>query len=363
MDESAAHFLNSMLLEQADSTSDTFRRQRRDGSFFEYEGSRDREPGEVVRGTFGAPYYSDYVLRSARDYLGLSPSSERDDLRYDEAAHDRVNVQNLQDMLFELESLPPEQRSSVMEDLMMSIPTYLNARTGFQDGGMVSPEDLQADRITGYMQEAIRVAEERGIPPGLFLLQMQRESGWDPEAVSIADAAGLSQITPATAETRGLDFGRLTSDPVYSLESGADFLSELYDEYGSYPLALAGYNAGPGLLELSGPRGEYEPVPRRPETQNYVLNILAPFEEDQFYAREGRPMMRPRALPERMAYAAALAEEENPGRYEMDSTTSARDDLIRALYFERGPEADYDIVSRQYVDRPELPPMRPVPRP
>jgi hypothetical protein len=351
----ASQFLSEALLESAARTTD-----RQPGDRRSY--SRDRAPGEISTGVFMDPDYGDFVLSETRTELGLTPrlSQGRPDNPY---AHDSRNIQNLQNMLFELESLPPEQRSLVMQDLMENIPAYLNARTGFQDGGTVSPEDLRADQITGYMQEAIRVAEERGIPPGLFLLQMQKESGWDPEAVSIADAAGLSQITPDTAETRGLDFGRLTSDPVYSLESGADFLSELYDEYGSYPLALAGYNAGPGLLELSGPRGEYEPVPRRPETQNYVLDILAPFEEDQIYAREGRPMMRPRALPERMAYALALSEEPNPGRYEMDSTTSARDDLIRALYFERGPEADYDIVSRQYVDRPERPPMRPVPRP
>ena len=54
---------------------------------------------------------------------------------------------------------------------------------------------------------------------------------------------------------------RLTGDSVYNLTLGRSYIETMIDEFGgSYPLAIAAYNAGPGrvrqwLREFGDPRG------------------------------------------------------------------------------------------------------------
>ncbi len=130
------------------------------------------------------------------------------------------------------------------------------------------------------------------VEPALLLAMLRQESGFRSDAVSHAGARGLMQIMPATARrvARQLRIKysrqRLTSDPEYNLAIGRAHIEDLVDRYdGSYVLALAAYNAGPGRvrrwLERNGdPRtGEVdvidwiEMIPLG-ETRNYVQRIL-----------------------------------------------------------------------------------------
>ena len=84
----------------------------------------------------------------------------------------------------------------------------------------------------------------------------RQESEFAGGAASGAGAKGLMQILPATArETAGrlgvaFDLVRLVGDPAYNTQLGAAFLGQLLnDEGGSYTLALAAYNAGPGRVQ------------------------------------------------------------------------------------------------------------------
>jgi len=61
------------------------------------------------------------------------------------------------------------------------------------------------------------------------------------------------QLMPATAKSVATRIGlpyskpRLTADPAYNISLGRAYLDELIENYGgSYVLAIAGYNAGPG---------------------------------------------------------------------------------------------------------------------
>ena len=56
-------------------------------------------------------------------------------------------------------------------------------------------------------------------------------------------------------------------DPAQNLEGGARYLREQYDTFGSWRLALAAYNAGPGAVQKHGG------VPPYRETRNYVRVI------------------------------------------------------------------------------------------
>jgi soluble lytic murein transglycosylase len=125
----------------------------------------------------------------------------------------------------------------------------------------------------------------------LFAITRQ-ESAFDREAVSRAGARGLMQLMPATAneisDKMKLPFSaeRLTADGIYNVLLGRAYLETLIDDFGgSYALAIAGYNAGPGrvrqwLRECGDPRGGnvdmvdwIESIPIS-ETRNYVQHVL-----------------------------------------------------------------------------------------
>lgn len=95
----------------------------------------------------------------------------------------------------------------------------------------------------------------RGLEGGIVLGLMRQESAFNPEAVSWAGARGLMQVMPATASAVakgiGLPFSRerLLTDPIYNMTIGTAYFSQVLSEFsGSYALALAAYNAGPGRV-------------------------------------------------------------------------------------------------------------------
>lgn len=122
-----------------------------------------------------------------------------------------------------------------------------------------------AGRYKGeYLAVARTMASKHGIPEDLFLRLVQQESGWNPGAVSHKGATGLAQLMPGTAQKLGVDI----NDPHQNLEGGARYLKMMYAKFGSWRLALAAYNAGPGAVE------KHNGIPPYPETVNYVKAIL-----------------------------------------------------------------------------------------
>lgn len=122
-----------------------------------------------------------------------------------------------------------------------------------------------AGRYRGeYLTLARAAAVRHGIPEDLFLRLVQKESGWNPQAVSSKGATGLAQLMPDTAARLGVD----ATDPADNLNGGARYLRMMYDRYGSWRLALAAYNAGPGAVDDAGG------VPNYTETLDYVAVIL-----------------------------------------------------------------------------------------
>jgi soluble lytic murein transglycosylase-like protein len=115
-----------------------------------------------------------------------------------------------------------------------------------------------------YLEAAKAAARRHGVPEDLFLRLVQQESGWNPTAVSHKGATGLAQLMPATALALGVDI----DDPADNLDGGARYLRMMYDRFGSWKLALAAYNAGPGAVE------DHDGIPPYAETENYVKAIL-----------------------------------------------------------------------------------------
>ena len=121
----------------------------------------------------------------------------------------------------------------------------------------------RGNRRSQYLPHAKAMARKHGVPEDLFLRLVQQESGWNPSARSHKGARGLAQLMPGTAAKLGVD----ASDPVQNLEGGARYLRMMYNTFGSWRLALAAYNAGPGAV------AKYGGVPPYRETRNYVRII------------------------------------------------------------------------------------------
>jgi soluble lytic murein transglycosylase-like protein len=137
----------------------------------------------------------------------------------------------------------------------------------FKQGEEVAEEAVPAFRGSykgEYLEVAKAAARKHGVPEDLFLRLVQQESGWNPVAVSVKGATGLAQLMPGTAETLGVDI----DDPSENLDGGARYLRMMYDKFGSWKLALAAYNAGPGAVE------QHDGIPPYAETENYVKAIL-----------------------------------------------------------------------------------------
>jgi peptidoglycan lytic transglycosylase D len=102
-------------------------------------------------------------------------------------------------------------------------------------------------RHSGRWRELVRrVLRSKSLPEDLVWLSMV-ESGFDPTARSSAGAAGLWQFMPETAKIYGLTIDRWI-DQRFSVsaatEAAATFLDELHARFGSWDLALAGFNMG-----------------------------------------------------------------------------------------------------------------------
>jgi hypothetical protein len=121
--------------------------------------------------------------------------------------------------------------------------------------------------------------------PSEFLYLALVESGMDPDAESPAAAVGLWQFTPATARQYGLIVGDGLDERLdwrRSTTAAGMYLSDLYDLFGTWELAAAAYNAGPGrvsrALAETGTESYWELVEagRLPEeTREYVPKFLA----------------------------------------------------------------------------------------
>ncbi|WP_322889099.1 MULTISPECIES: lytic transglycosylase domain-containing protein [unclassified Yoonia] len=165
------------------------------------------------------------------------------------AAQDRATM--FQNQLKVLDGRAAEQysRSISLQPPSVTVPPAMAAYQGRYSGP--------------YLDLARSAALRHGVPEDLFLRLVQQESGWNPQAVSHKGAIGLAQLMPETARDLGVD----PRDPQANLDGGARYLRMQFDTFGTWPLALAAYNAGPGAVT------RHSGIPPYPETQGYVVAV------------------------------------------------------------------------------------------
>lgn len=161
---------------------------------------------------------------------------------------------------------------------------------GVMIGRSAQANSMDAVEVSGFPTIRVPAGHESN---WTFIHAITRqESQFDKAAVSHANARGLMQLMPGTAREvatkigRSYDVSALTTDTDYNLTLGSTYFRQMLSYFGgSYPLAVAAYNAGPGnvnkwLRSNGDPRQSgtdildwIEAIPFF-ETRNYVQRVL-----------------------------------------------------------------------------------------
>lgn len=104
-------------------------------------------------------------------------------------------------------------------------------------------------------------AASYGIPPSIALAVARQESGYNQGAIGSSGEVGVFQLMPSTAIELGVNPYNLSEN----VNGGLAYLSQQYQRFGSWDMALAAYNAGPGRVASGN-------VPA--STRAYVSSIL-----------------------------------------------------------------------------------------
>jgi membrane-bound lytic murein transglycosylase D len=143
-------------------------------------------------------------------------------------------------------------------------------------------------RMTRYESMISSKLAARDMPQGLIYLAMI-ESGFNPTAKSRVSATGLWQFMTATGREYGLTVSRRVDErknPARSTDAALEYLSDLYDRFGSWYLAAAAYNTGQGRVarvmkqvtgKTRGTDADYYRIAHRlpKETREYVPKMIA----------------------------------------------------------------------------------------
>lgn len=142
---------------------------------------------------------------------------------------------------------------------------------------------------TGY--PTLKISSTLDIEPALALAITRQESEFDPNAKSKSGALGMMQLLPRTAKEIARKTGVRYSEsrlrePAYNMQLASNYLLRLIKGYdGSYVMAVAAYNAGPGNVRgwisdfgspHSGLEGAIDWIEMIPfiETRNYVQRVI-----------------------------------------------------------------------------------------
>lgn len=141
-----------------------------------------------------------------------------------------------------------------------------------------------SEKARRYLFHIVDAVDRRKMPLELALLPMV-ESGFEPNAVSSAQAVGLWQFIPGTAARYRLaqnEHYDARRDIVASTEAALDYLEFLFGRFRDWPLALAAYNWGEEAVSRAISRNlakglatDFDSLVLPEETRHYVPKLIA----------------------------------------------------------------------------------------
>lgn len=152
----------------------------------------------------------------------------------------------------QVEVTPPPTAPSKAELIVPDEPA-VDTWTRRYSGEKHRSFQVQLDRARDYVVPCQEIFRQKGLPEDLVYVALV-ESGFTPTARSRANAVGMFQFIEATGRRYRLEQNHWVDErrhPFKAARAAADYLSFLYDSFGSWPLALAGYNCGEKAVQTA----------------------------------------------------------------------------------------------------------------
>jgi len=248
-------------------------------------------PVHAQRLYLGQPLLSIETLEASRGEEVEGPPSTQE-LRRDWTASDQPATEELpwryREFLARHSLLEAPVDASLDEDPTYNVPIVRNDSVEdhirFFQIAIRDKFDQWLNRLSKYKPIVENIFSEFDLPSDLVFLSLV-ESGFNPHAYSRARATGPWQFMKSTAKLYGLRVDEYVDerrDPIKSSVAAARYLRDLYDLFGTWPLAMAAYNAGEGkvLRALQKTQSDsFWELARtrhlRKETKDYVPRFMA----------------------------------------------------------------------------------------
>jgi membrane-bound lytic murein transglycosylase D len=182
-----------------------------------------------------------------------------------------------------ISSEEPQADDSLYDIPIVRTPS-LETHLRFFHTGIRDRFEQWLNRLSRYKPLVDKIFMEFDLPSDLVFLSLV-ESGFNPHAYSRARATGPWQFMKGTARLYGLRVDQYVDerrDPIKSTVAAARYLRDLYDLFGTWPLAMAAYNAGEGKVMRALQKAQAETfwdITRtkhlKRETKEYVPRFMA----------------------------------------------------------------------------------------